>query len=74
MVILTVTEARSKLEKLLDDAAESHEPILIAGERTNAVLISPEIPCVLLAKLTDHSFRGNTRAKTCLPGTAVKEQ
>jgi len=40
MPTLTVTEARSKLYKLLDDVAESHEPILITGKRTNAVLIS----------------------------------
>ena len=40
MTTLTVTEARSKLYKLLDDVAESHEPILITGKRTNAVLIS----------------------------------
>lgn len=40
MPTLTVTEARSKLYKLLDDVAESHEPILITGKRTNAVLVS----------------------------------
>ena len=40
MPTLTVTEARAKLYKLLDDVAESHEPILITGKRTNAVLIS----------------------------------
>ena len=40
MPTLTVTEARTKLYKLLDDVAESHEPILITGKRTNAVLIS----------------------------------
>ena len=40
MPTLTATEARSKLYKLLDDVAESHEPILITGKRTNAVLIS----------------------------------
>lgn len=40
MPTVTVTEARSKLYKLLDDVAESHEPILITGKRTNAVLIS----------------------------------
>lgn len=42
MPTLTVTEARSKLYKLVDDVAESHEPILITGKRTNAVLISEE--------------------------------
>ena len=40
MPTLTVTEARSKLYKLLDDVAESHEPILITGKRNNAVLVS----------------------------------
>ena len=40
MPTLTVTEARAKLYKLLDDVAESHEPVLITGKRTNAVLIS----------------------------------
>lgn len=40
MSTLTVTEARAKLYKLVDDVAESHEPILITGKRTNAVLIS----------------------------------
>jgi len=40
MPTLTATEARSKLYKLLDEVAESHEPILITGKRSNAVLIS----------------------------------
>ena len=42
MPTVTVTEARSKLYKLLDDVAKSHEPILITGKRGNAVLISEE--------------------------------
>jgi antitoxin YefM len=36
------TEARSRLFKLLDEAAESHEPIQITGKRSNAILISEE--------------------------------
>jgi len=40
MPTLTVTEARSKLYKLLDEVAESHEPIMITGKRSNAVLVS----------------------------------
>ena len=40
MTTLTVTEARAKLYKLLDEAAATHEPILITGKRANAVLIS----------------------------------
>ena len=42
MTSITVTEARSQLYKLLDAAAESHEPIQITGKRSNAVLVSEE--------------------------------
>lgn len=42
MTILTASEARANLYRLIDQAAESHEPILIAGKRTSAVLISGE--------------------------------
>ncbi len=37
---ITASEARSKLYKLVDQAAESHEPIQITGKRFNAILIS----------------------------------
>jgi antitoxin YefM len=42
MPTLTATEARSKLYKLIDETASSHEPIIIKGKRTNAVLISED--------------------------------
>jgi len=42
MNILNATEARSKLYRLIDETAESHEPIVITGKRRNAVLISEE--------------------------------
>jgi prevent-host-death family protein len=42
MPTLTVTDARAKLYKLLDQVADSHEPVLITGKRTNAVLISED--------------------------------
>jgi antitoxin YefM len=42
MTILNVTEARSKLYSLIDEAAESHQPIIIKGKRGNAVLVSEE--------------------------------
>lgn len=35
-----VSEARANLYRLVDEAAESHEPILITGKRNNAVLLS----------------------------------
>ena len=40
MPSMNATEARSRLYKLLDEIAESHEPVLITGKRANAVLIS----------------------------------
>jgi antitoxin YefM len=42
MTALTASEARARLYGLLDEAAESHEPIQISGKRNNAVLISEE--------------------------------
>lgn len=42
MTTLTASQARSDLYRLIDQAAESHEPILITGKRSNAVLISAE--------------------------------
>jgi prevent-host-death family protein len=42
MPTLTATEARSKLYRLIDEAASSHEPIVITGKRGNAVLISED--------------------------------
>jgi prevent-host-death family protein len=42
MTTLTVSEARADLYRLIDQAAESHKPIVISGKRTNAVLISEE--------------------------------
>ena len=42
MPIITATEARANFYRLLDQAADSHEPILISGKRANAVLISEE--------------------------------
>lgn len=42
MTILNATEARSKLYSLIDEAAESHQPIVIKGKKGNAVLVSEE--------------------------------
>ncbi|MES9813791.1 MAG: type II toxin-antitoxin system Phd/YefM family antitoxin [Candidatus Thiodiazotropha sp.] len=42
MTVLNATEARSKLYNLIDEASESHQPIVITGKRSNAVLISEE--------------------------------
>jgi antitoxin YefM len=42
MSTLTVSQARERLYRLMDEAAETHEPIVITGKRSNAVLISEE--------------------------------
>ena len=42
MTGITATEARSKLYRLIDEAAESHKPIIIMGKRNKAVLLSEE--------------------------------
>ena len=42
MTILNVTEARSKLYSLIDEAKNTHQPIVITGKRGNAVLVSEE--------------------------------
>ena len=42
MTTLNATEARSKLYSLIDETAISHQPIVIKGKRSNAILISEE--------------------------------
>ncbi|WP_308388015.1 type II toxin-antitoxin system Phd/YefM family antitoxin [Acidithiobacillus sp. AMEEHan] len=42
MATLTASEARANLYRLIDQVAESHQPVCIAGKRTSAVLVSTE--------------------------------
>jgi len=42
MTDVTATEARSNLYRLIDETAESHQPVTITGKRNNAVLVSEE--------------------------------
>lgn len=42
MTIVNATQARATLFKLIDEADASHEPVLIKGKRSNAVLISEQ--------------------------------
>ena len=42
MTVLTASQARSRLYKLLDSTAVSHEPVQITGKRHSAVLIAEE--------------------------------
>jgi antitoxin YefM len=42
MTVLKVSEARANLYQLIDEAAHSHQPVLITGKRNNAVLVSED--------------------------------
>ena len=42
MTAITANEARSNLYRLIDETAESHQPIVIMGKRNKAVLVSEE--------------------------------
>ncbi|MDP1606134.1 MAG: type II toxin-antitoxin system Phd/YefM family antitoxin [Rhodocyclaceae bacterium] len=42
MNTLTASAARANLYRLIDQAVESHEPIIISGKRSSAVLLSAE--------------------------------
>jgi prevent-host-death family protein len=42
METTTVSTARARLYRLLDEVTASREPVLIAGKRGNAVLVSEE--------------------------------
>jgi PHD/YefM family antitoxin component YafN of YafNO toxin-antitoxin module len=42
MTTHTATEARKLLYQILDEVAESHEPIQITGKRNNAILIAED--------------------------------
>jgi antitoxin YefM len=39
---VTASEARANLYRLIDETNESHRPVLIAGKRSSAVLVSAE--------------------------------
>ena len=42
MNLLTASEARTNLYRLMDQTAQSHEPVTITGKRNSAVLVSME--------------------------------
>ncbi len=42
MTTLTASEARSKLYRLIDETAQSHQPVVISGKRAQAVLLSAD--------------------------------
>lgn len=42
MTILTASKARARFYRLMDEAALTHEPVMITGRRSNVVLINQQ--------------------------------
>jgi antitoxin YefM len=42
MTVLKVSEARANLYQLIDETAQSHQPVTITGKRHNAILVSED--------------------------------
>ena len=40
--IMTVSQARTDIYKIIDETAQTHQPIIITGKRNNAVLLCEE--------------------------------
>ena len=40
--VMTVSQARTNIYKLMDETAETHQPIIITGKRNNVVMLSEE--------------------------------
>jgi len=40
--IMSVSQARANIYALMDETAQTHEPILITGKRNNVVMLSQE--------------------------------
>ncbi len=40
--MISVTKARTNLYNLVDEAVQTHKPVVIAGKRGNAVLLAEE--------------------------------
>jgi len=73
MTTITATEARKLLYTLLDDVAESHEPVQITGRRGNAVLIAEDDWRAIQETLYLHSVPGMKESIIEGIGTPVEE-
>ncbi len=40
--VMTVSQARSNIYKIMDETAQTHQPIMITGKRNNVVMLSEE--------------------------------
>ena len=77
MAGITATEARSNLYRLIDETAESHQPIVIMGKRNKAVLVSEEDWFAIqetLYLLSVPGMRGSIREGMDTPVDACDEE
>ncbi len=40
--VMTASQARANIYKLMDETAQTHQPIIITGKRNNVVMLSQE--------------------------------
>ncbi|MFA5233795.1 MAG: type II toxin-antitoxin system Phd/YefM family antitoxin [Sulfurimonas sp.] len=40
--VMSASEVRANIYNIMDEAAQSHEPVLITGKRNNVVMLSEE--------------------------------
>jgi prevent-host-death family protein len=73
--VISVSKAKDNIFSLVDETAQNHEPILITGERNNAVMISEEdyraieetLYLVSIPKMRESIIDGlNTSVEECL--------
>ena len=56
MTTLTVMKAKANLDRLIDQIAESHKPVVITSKHSSAVLISEEDWIVIQEMLYQPTF------------------
>ena len=40
--VMTVSQARANIYKIMDETAQTHQPIMITGKRNNVIMLSEE--------------------------------
>ena len=40
--VMTVSQARTNIYKIMDETAQTHQPIMITGKRNNVVMLSED--------------------------------
>lgn len=76
MLSISATKARARLNRLIDDAAESHQPLLIIGKGNNAVLVPEqhwESICETLVLLSTPGMRESIRKGLKTPQESCAE-